>query len=308
MGIQLITENIDLNRLSKKDTLLNPSDRGLSGGGGLDRIVHSLGGKRMREACEEAGALREGECFVTEGFDIGAGQIIHAVVPSLDSKHSVEDLRGCYRRCLSRAYGPRILIPLLGTGSIGWAKEDSLECAWSESVRYLSKRASDARKYEILIFCNDPGLAKIYEKRKSRAFFQMPDRWGARGDIYYWSFLMEHFDAPCFSALDLHGFIKEMDRVTLETCGCRISEDMSVYVEKFAHGGMSSGYISGFWASDGLPLLCSRLCELGLDGMKHKTMSEYLIESSIFGEKRHFQLPKEILPDLKGFLREIRIL
>lgn len=190
------------------------------------------------------------------------------------------------------AYGPRILIPLLGTGSIGWAKEDSLECAWSESVRYLSKRASDARKYEILIFCNDPGLAKIYEKRKSRVFFQLPDRWGARGDIYYWSFLMEHFDAPCFSALDLHGFIKEMNRITLETCGCRISEDMSVYVEKFAHGGMSSGYISGFWASDGIPLLCSRLCELGLDGMKHKTMSEYLIESSIFGEKRHFQLPK----------------
>ena len=50
---------------------------------------------------------------------------------------------------------------------------------------------------------------------------------------------MEHFDAPCFSALDLHGFIKEMNRITLETCGCRISEDMSVYVEKFAHGGMS---------------------------------------------------------------------
>lgn len=49
MGIQLITEKIDLNRLSKKDTLLNPSDRGLSGRGGLDRIIHSLGGKKMRE-------------------------------------------------------------------------------------------------------------------------------------------------------------------------------------------------------------------------------------------------------------------
>lgn len=299
MGIQVITGKINLSSLSQGDTLINPSDRGLSGSGGLDLKVHSMGGRAMREVCDSAGVLCEGDCFVTDGYETGAGKIIHAVVPEQNGTRSLTDLRDCYRRCLGRAYGRRILIPLLGVGSRGWSPKDSLECAWSESVRYLSGKTSDIEKFEIQIFCTDRKLTDQYKKRKSRAFFKQPERWWTRGDIYYWNFLMRYFDSPSFISLDLHGFIKEMEKITWEKCGCGISEHMNVYIEEFAHGGMSSGYISGFWATEGIPFLCSRMCQLGLDGIRHKTMIEYSFKGSITGESHTFRLPAEILPDLK---------
>jgi hypothetical protein len=42
-----------------------------------------------------------------------------------------------------------------------------------------------------------------------------------------------------------------------------ISENDSIFVKRYAHGGMSSGHVSpSFWSYSALPLLCSRFNEI----------------------------------------------
>ena len=45
-----------------------------------------------------------------------------------------------------------------------------------------------------------------------------------------------------------------------EVIHAELTDHSETYVEDFAHGGMSSGYVSGqFWLKRGIPMLCERL-------------------------------------------------
>ncbi len=118
---------------------------------------------------------------------------------------------------------------------------------------------------------------------------------------------MKHFDNPAYNDLDLAGFIREINQITMKLCGCGVSEDLNVYVEHFDHGGMSGGQISGFWATRGIPVLCSRLCGMGLDGMKKKHMVRVSVRKSEYSETDPLVLPKEILPELQSLLTQSTI-
>lgn len=91
-------------------------------------------------------------------------------------------------------------------------------------------------------------------------FEPAPERWGLRGDPYLWQALRDHLadmDVPpseetvgslLYSAFD------EATGVDLAR-----TSDQSVYVERYAHGGMSSGHIClPFWRDQLVPLLMAR--------------------------------------------------
>ncbi len=83
-------------------------------------------------------------------------------------------------------------------------------------------------------------------------------QWGLRGDPYLWSELREALrgqqEPPTPEAF------RAVIMDTLESLlGCQIEADIDVYVERFAHGGMSSGQVSGvWWVGTGIPLLVDR--------------------------------------------------
>ena len=94
---------------------------------------------------------------------------------------------------------------------------------------------------------------------KASAIFEpRPARWGFRGDPYFWDYLkmkLSNTDLPTDPDV-IERFVRtEHYRLS----GKPLTESSIAYVEAFAHGGMSSGGLSGeFWTEEGIPLLRSR--------------------------------------------------
>jgi hypothetical protein len=89
-------------------------------------------------------------------------------------------------------------------------------------------------------------------------FEPRPATWGLRGDPYLWQALLERYGADDFPATAAE-LVKLLEAAYQEFTGQAIEVDQPVYVEQFAHGGMSSGYVSPtFWQQTGMPLLVER--------------------------------------------------
>jgi molybdenum cofactor cytidylyltransferase len=91
-----------------------------------------------------------------------------------------------------------------------------------------------------------------------------PPRWGLRGDPYLWQDLEQ-----ALAAQPQPGSPAAVDallaRLYLALVGENPSAGHRTYVPRYAHGGLSSGYVDAdFWLTQGLPLLRQRL--LGLLG------------------------------------------
>ncbi len=98
-------------------------------------------------------------------------------------------------------------------------------------------------------------LSVIFEKR--------PERWGFRGDPYFWDHLKNLAeDMDLISPEELEAWIR---KEYLSLSGKVLTDrygDFAV-IKQFAHGGMSSGGVdNGWWTEEGIPLLKSRLALL----------------------------------------------
>ncbi len=97
----------------------------------------------------------------------------------------------------------------------------------------------------------------------ARLFVPEPSRWGLRGDPHLWR---EIRDAAFDAGTPLPAYDEElrrsMDLLIEEAVGRPLASDDPVFVERFAHGGMSSGMVSPqFWHERAIPLLLERLRE-----------------------------------------------
>lgn len=94
-------------------------------------------------------------------------------------------------------------------------------------------------------------------------FREEPFRWGLRGDPWLWREMRERFAAvPCpDSADELAAAIEGMFE---QLTGRPASERDPFYLEKYSHGGMSSGMVSPpFWRDVAIPLLRQRYLDGG---------------------------------------------
>lgn len=89
-------------------------------------------------------------------------------------------------------------------------------------------------------------------------FRDEPEQWGLRGDRYLWREFREKLAnvAQPSRVADMHRILEnafwQSTRESLAFCD-------EVKIERFAHGGMSSGFISGdFWRQRGFPLILER--------------------------------------------------
>ena len=95
--------------------------------------------------------------------------------------------------------------------------------------------------------------------RLSLIFKNKPNRgWGSRGNPYFWNHLCqdaENVPMP-ISEDELVAWIKDEH---LKLTGKELTPESDVYVEKYDHGGMSGGRITGeWWFEIGIPLLIKR--------------------------------------------------
>ena len=89
----------------KVDAVVNAANSALSGGGGVDGAINRAAGPELVKASRKLGPISAGEAVITEGFNLSAKYVIHAVGPVWHGgdKHEHELLASCYRRALELA-------------------------------------------------------------------------------------------------------------------------------------------------------------------------------------------------------------
>jgi hypothetical protein len=98
----------------------------------------------------------------------------------------------------------------------------------------------------------------------SALFNPPPVQWGLRGDPFLWRAMSRVLRSSTFPRTDAQ-LIALLETTFERLTGSRlpdensISDDDSIYVKRYARGGMSSGQISlKFWRGSAVPLLRSR--------------------------------------------------
>ncbi|MCK0140022.1 hypothetical protein [Aliiroseovarius sp. F47248L] len=80
-----------------------------------------------------------------------------------------------------------------------------------------------------------------------------PEHWGLRGDRYLWCELREIFRDVSLPEAETRIHL-QLENAFWDATGQSLAFCDEFFIERFAHGGMSSGYISGeFWRERGFP-------------------------------------------------------
>jgi O-acetyl-ADP-ribose deacetylase (regulator of RNase III) len=163
-GTKLEVVDGDITRL-KVDAVVNAANKKLAGGGGVDGAIHRAAGKeKLQKACRQIGGCPTGEVRVTEGFDLPAKYIFHAVGPVWrDGAHGEDQqLAACYRNAIREA-GERdvasIAFPAISCGVYGFPMERAVDIAVS-TVGDAVKSASGIEK--VVFCCFDAEMAECY--------------------------------------------------------------------------------------------------------------------------------------------------
>lgn len=98
------------------------------------------------------------------------------------------------------------------------------------------------------------------DKTVGDLFHERPTQWGLRGDTYLWDELLETL-ADVALPNDRDTIESILDTAFKSATGKSLAFLDEIEIRRFAHGGMSSGGISGsFWREKGFPLVIERYC------------------------------------------------
>ncbi len=135
MEIQLIQG--DITRV-EVDAIVNAANSGLLGGGGVDGVIHRVGGPTIMNECKRIrdlqGGCPTGEAVITSAGDLPARFVIHTVGPIWKGgDHGEADkLKACYLNSLKLTEENRITtiaFPNISTGVYGYPKAEAAQLA-----------------------------------------------------------------------------------------------------------------------------------------------------------------------------------
>ena len=120
------------------DAIVNATDTALSGGGGVDRMIHEAAGFDLSLECMKIGHCGVGQAVITKGYDLNAKYVIHTVGPTWSDGNPIEQslLKSCYKNALMLAleYGcETVAFPLISAGTFGFPEDDAMRIA-KESI------------------------------------------------------------------------------------------------------------------------------------------------------------------------------
>ena len=96
-GCQLVSQQVSTTSRDITNIILdvvdNAAKENLTGGTGVDRVIHEAAGPRLLQACQKIVPCRPGKAKVMRGYNLPAKAIIHTVGPT---NEQLVILRQCY--------------------------------------------------------------------------------------------------------------------------------------------------------------------------------------------------------------------
>jgi O-acetyl-ADP-ribose deacetylase len=148
------------------DAIVNAANQTLLGGGGVDGAIHRAAGPRLLAECAMMGGCATGSAKITEGWELPARHVIHAVGPvwSGGGKNEDELLASCYRECMRLAHEDwikSIAFPCIGTGIYRFPFERACGIALCEIFRALEE---GSRVEQVYCVCFSEDDYQAYQK------------------------------------------------------------------------------------------------------------------------------------------------
>ena len=132
----------------KADAIVLPANPWLERGRGSSADIYRAAGEaELSAACDKIGYVEYGHVVMTDGFNLPARYIMHAVVPYWDGNADApKQLYSCYRESLERANKcgfESIAFPLLSSGNFKCPKDQALKIANSAIEEFFENYGYD---------------------------------------------------------------------------------------------------------------------------------------------------------------------
>lgn len=126
------------------DAIVNAANSRLRPGGGVCGAIHRAAGPQLAHACAAIGGCPTGGAVTTDGFDLPARHVIHAVGPRWTGGHAGEEeaLASCYRAILDQAdtiAAATVAIPSISTGIYDFPLQPACDIAVHTLVEALPR-------------------------------------------------------------------------------------------------------------------------------------------------------------------------
>ena len=162
---RIVIEQGDITR-QRVDAIVNAANSSLLGGGGVDGAIHRAAGPELLDACRSLGGCPTGEARITEGFNLPARCVIHAVGPVWAGGDRGEDalLTSAYHSSLQLAveHGiTSIAFPAISTGAYGYPLENATRIAVDTILTHLS---TNTTPYRVTFVCFDTPTTAVYQR------------------------------------------------------------------------------------------------------------------------------------------------
>ena len=144
----LIVRN-DITRM-QVDAIVNATNPGMLGGGGVDGAIHAAAGEELDRACMALGGCPVGRARPTPGFRLPCKWVLHTVGPVWQGGGAGERelLESCYRSCLELAESlncESVAFPLISSGTYGYPKDQAARVALEAIEAWL-------REHEMTVY------------------------------------------------------------------------------------------------------------------------------------------------------------
>ena len=165
MGKQMKIQLADITTLNV-DVIVNAANRSLLGGGGVDGAIHKAAGPKLLDATKQLGGANTGEAKITEGYDLPAKYVIHAVGPIYreGSEEEQKLLASCYKNALDIADAHEletIAFSAISTGVYGYPLQEATEIA-VQTVQKILPELQSIQEVSFVVF--DKTTKKTYKK------------------------------------------------------------------------------------------------------------------------------------------------